>query len=183
MKNNYLYFNFMKKETIFDALMAANEKLLNLIDSVVDEEKDCNKITAYAKCVKTIGDAVANLASKREEIEQIEIAREVKKAEVEVNTVFDIVLLEDIVQRARERFKDDLHLIEHHQNSVEVIKKAKKLLNEMLKKKDEKVQNWHVPQTINDHTLFSMELLPHDAENLKVFQSKIAEVRGGIDGG
>ena len=58
-----------------------------------------------------------------------------------VNDVYDIMVLEDILQDARERFKDDLHLIEHHQNPIDVIKRAKEYVNKIIEMPEEEFNN------------------------------------------
>lgn len=53
-----------------------------------------------------------------------------------VQNVYDIAILEDILQDARERFKNDLYLIEHHQNSIDIIKRAHSYVDQILIKDD-----------------------------------------------
>jgi hypothetical protein len=128
-----------------------------------------------ARAVKNAGDSIIKLALNKHEITTM-CNNEEKELGMQMNTVYDIITLEDILQSARERFKDDLYLIDNHQNDIEIIKKASELLDEKIQWKGREVF-WYKPKTLNDITMFSMKPLPDDEQNLQIFQSKMNEVK------
>lgn len=168
----------MKTDKIFESLMDLYNKILALTHSVSIKEGgivDIKELANYAKTAKTIGDSIIKLSLYKDDIKAI-CKTEEKTLGIQMNTVYDIVTLEDILQKARERFKDELYLIESHQNDVEIIKKAAKLLDDALHQ-DDKQTSWHKPKTLNDATLFSSKPLPSDEQNLKMFQDTLNQVR------
>lgn len=122
-------------EKLLDKLATIQELIADRAESLCrNENTSVKELALCAKIVKEIFGTIAKYTAQSTEIRQ-EISRLTntdKNNTPLIQNVYDIATLEDVLQDARERFKDDLHLIEHHQNPIDVIKKAHAYVDKVL---------------------------------------------------
>jgi hypothetical protein len=120
---------------------------------------------------------LTNLKIQQEKLHKLEQARKEKQPADESNgvpairTVFDIILLEDILQKAKERFKDDLWQIEQHQVSIERIQYVRDILEDHISK----TQDYKKPSYPHSKEYWSSKPLPDDKANSQIFLQKLNE--------
>ena len=124
---------------------------------------------------------LTNLKIQQEKLHKLEQERKAKETHLEdesngvpaVRTVFDIILLEDILQKAKERFKDDLWQIEKHQVPIEKIQSVRKILENYVA--EQKGKDYKKPNYPHSKEYWSTEPLPDDTINSKIFLQKLNE--------
>jgi len=122
---------------------------------------------------------LTNLKIQQEKLHKLEQERKAKEEKPEdktngvpaMRTVFDIILLEDILQKAKERFKDDLWQIEQHQVPIEKIQHVKSILEDHISK----TQDYKKPHYPHSKEYWSSNPLPDDKINSEIFLQKLNE--------
>jgi len=124
---------------------------------------------------------LTNFKIQKEKLHKLEQERKAKEEKLEdttngvpaIRTVFDIILLEDILQKAKERFKDDLWQIEKHQVPIEKIQSVRKILENYIA--EQKGKDYKKPNYPHSKEYWSTEPLPDDKTNSKIFLQKLNE--------
>ncbi len=124
---------------------------------------------------------LTNFKIQQEKLHKMEQERKAKEEKLEdttngvpaIRTVFDIILLEDILQKAKERFKDDLWQIEKHQVPIEKIQSVRKILENYVA--EQKGKDYKKPNYPHSKEYWSTEPLPDDKTNSKIFLQKLNE--------
>ena len=137
--------NMKNIQNILEKLSSLQELIIERSMEICQSEDVTAKDLAFSsRVVKESYDTIIKYCSKsgliEREINIAKIAKDGKKPLVK--DVYDIMALEDILQQAREDFKDDLHLIEHHQNSMETIKRAKAYVNRVLEESENEEEDF-----------------------------------------
>ena len=124
---------------------------------------------------------LTSLKIQKEKLHKLEQERKAKETHSEdgnngipaVRTVFDIILLEDILQKAKERFKDDLWQIEKHQVPIEKIQSVRKILENYVA--EQKGKDYKKPNYPHSKEYWSTEPLPSDKANSEIFLQQLNE--------
>jgi hypothetical protein len=126
-------------QKILDKLSALQEMIVDRATEICTKEDiTAKELSSCAKIVRDVCDVVIKYCVKSSVISSaINKENSIDDGkEPLVKDVYDIMMLEDVLQEARERFKDDLYLIEHHQNSIDVIKRAKAYVDRVIAETD-----------------------------------------------
>lgn len=157
-------------QKVLDKASALQELILEKASEICNSgEVSVKELALCSKIVKEVCDTVIKFSLNVNEVEMAVNSSEVREKKPLVKNVYDIMALEDILQEARERFKDDLHLIEHHQNPIDVIKRAKEYINKMI----------DMPENDDDNSIY-------EDEGLKFYNNEaLAEnfVEGNVNEG
>ncbi len=124
---------------------------------------------------------LTNFKIQKEKLHKLEQERKAKEEKLEdttngvpaIRTVFDIILLEDILQKAKERFKDDLWQIEKHQVPIEKIQSVRKILENYIA--EQKGKDYKKPNYPHSKEYWSTEPLPSDKANSEIFLQQLNE--------
>lgn len=156
--------NIKKLEEIYDVM----------VEKVEQKLKNTENLEEIHRCGRVLKDVINMrvMLSENAEIFQDQNTENENAIPV-LRTVYDIAIVEDILQRAKERFKDDLHLIEHHQNSIETIKKVNVFIEEFISQKKEKEG-----KDAYNGSVWSDSKLPEDDECTRIFLQKLKEGEG-----
>ncbi|MFT4968234.1 MAG: hypothetical protein ACI9CD_001266 [Candidatus Deianiraeaceae bacterium] len=160
---------FKGEMTNIKILTGNNQKLLKKASLMLDSTETPQELSACARVIKLVIEMEEKILSIVEK--EREKSNDSQENSLILNTVYDIIILEDILQSAKERFKDDLHLIADHQNDIQTIKMTNKLLTDFHRKHN--ITSWKSGDKITEGNFFAKHHLPQDAHNLSVFTKQL----------